>query len=167
MPDGNTLGTFALLTSSSGWVATAVDRYHGASPTLRADLFDANESTWAFAAIDGVGHDVNWHVTALTALARKDDCGRTADGADNLFVRREKTLAGFQAVRRNAGAPPTTPIGMLRLVRGSTTTSFLDGGLLGPAIEQRSDVVRVLRVAGAQDRSGGIELCARSFRQAV
>jgi hypothetical protein len=72
---------------------------------LSADLLDANESTWAFAAIYRVDCVKNPLVSGLAALAsigpRRNYCGRIADAAHGAIAgererererEREKTL---------------------------------------------------------------------------
>jgi len=59
--------------------------------SLNPDLLDANETTWAFAPVDGVGRVNNTQVKRLATLASSEAgrsyCGRTADA--RLCVRTE------------------------------------------------------------------------------
>ena len=81
------------------------------------DLLDANESTWAFVAVDFVGCGDNYQVKRLATLAStggsRNYCGPTANGRSELDGERAGAGCTRRAVVHGKGAPH--PFGMNRL----------------------------------------------------
>jgi len=93
MPNGNTFGNIRIANYFFGVSRDSCGAISRGFPTLRADLLDANESTWAFVQIGSVGGYAKSQGQVLTLTKQYDRRVRVIVTGGNSGVGRETAAA--------------------------------------------------------------------------